>query len=91
MKDNTTYKTALANACRSLAEGRKKVFDDLVNVAMSGEYADINDKFETGEIVWFRLEDFREAGDTNIQKLYRIIREIESCRESLININGLDQ
>ena len=89
MKENSTYKNALADACRNLAEGREKIFSDLVNVAMSGEYGDINGKFEIGELVEFMLDDFRGADDTNVQKLYRLIRDIERCRESLININGL--
>ena len=89
MKENNAYKSALEDACKNLADVREKIFIDLVNVAMSGEYGDLDGKFEIGELVEFMLDDFTGVEDPNVQKLYRLIRDIESCRESLININGL--
>lgn len=84
------YKENVAKACRNLAESRKAILSDLVNVALAGEFADIDQHFEVGDVVNFQLQGFSTVSDTNVQMLYQIIAEIDQCYRSLVNINGLD-
>ena len=43
-----TYKDALKESCSAIEEARGLVFTALINVAMTGEYKDIDELFEEG-------------------------------------------
>jgi hypothetical protein len=85
------YKNAVAEACQCLAEARNKLFTAMVNVAMNGEYAELNESFDTGEFFYFEKNHFRDCEDINLMKLYEMVDHIDQTYASLVNLNGFDE
>ena len=85
-----TYKDSLRNSCDAIAKARELVFTAMVNVAMSGEYKDLDEKFEEDEEVLFDTAYFRNCEDLNIQKLLALVDTLEKTYDTMLNINGLD-
>ncbi len=83
------YKVSLEESCQAIATARHEIFSTLINVAMSGEYAEIDDLFEVGETVLFDTTYFQHCQDINLQKLLELVHNLEITHDSLTNINGL--
>ncbi len=86
---NDDYKEALAESCMAIATARQEIFSALINVAMSGEYAEIDDIFEVGETVLFDTTYFQHSQDSNLKKLLELVYHLEQTHDTLTNINGL--
>ena len=84
------YKNAVAEACQCLAEARNRLFAAMVNVAMNGEYQDLDESFEIGETFYFEKDHFKDCDDINLAKLYELIDNIDEVYGSLVNLNGFD-
>ncbi|QDH77949.1 hypothetical protein FKX85_02410 [Echinicola soli] len=85
-----TYKDALKESCSTIEEARDLVFTALINVAMTGEYKDIDELFEEGDVVRFSTAHFLNSEDNNIQMLLALVGQLEQTHDSLLNLNGLD-
>lgn len=83
------YKNAVADACQYLAEARNKLFAAMVNVAMNGEYQDLDESFDIGETFYFEKDHFKDCEDINLVNLYKLIDMIDEVHGSLLNLNGL--
>lgn len=84
------YKNAVAEACQCLAEVRSKLFTAMVNVAMNGEYQDLDESFGIGETFYFEKDHFKDCEDINLVKLYEMVDHIDQTYASLANLNGLE-
>lgn len=58
---------------------------------MKGERKDLSDKFETGDVVPFKMEDLEAVNNQNVQKLVGLLNSIEATMHSLENLNGLNR
>lgn len=63
----------------------------IINLAMCGELAELNDKFDEDDEVKFKYEDFRSVKDYNVNLLYTLLDFIEDKRRELMNVNGLQE
>ncbi|RZJ81864.1 MAG: hypothetical protein EOO47_02745 [Flavobacterium sp.] len=61
----------------------------ILNLAMSGEHAEINESLEENDTMVFEYEDFRNVTDYNVQLLYSIADFIVAKRAQLMNVNAL--
>jgi hypothetical protein len=84
------YKNAVAEACQRLAEARNKIFSAMVNVAMNGEYQDLDESFDIGATFCFEKDHFKDCDDINLAKLYELIDKIDEVYGSLVNLNGFE-
>lgn len=84
------YKNAVSEACQCLGEVRNKLFTAMVNVAMNGEYQDLDESFGIGETFYFEKDHFKDCDDINLAKLYELIDKIDEVYGSLVNLNGFD-
>ncbi|WP_134355855.1 hypothetical protein [Flavobacterium psychrophilum] len=74
----------------NLIEVRDNIFTQIVNLSMSGEFADISSTFEVGEKYNFELSHFKNSKNVNVKKLVSLCKKAEQTIFTLININGLD-
>lgn len=85
------YKNAIQEACTKIVDARQEIFSSMISVAMSGEYKELDEAFEEGDIFNFELEHFSDSKDVNVQKLYELIQKLEETYVSLLNLNGMNE
>lgn len=85
------YKLAIREACTKIVDARHELFSSLIGVAMSGEYKELDEAFEKGDIFNFELAHFSESKDVNVQELYELIQKLEETYVSLLNLNGMSE
>jgi hypothetical protein len=83
------YKVALEDAVKTLEEVENLVFTAIVNVGFSGEYSDISELHEEGEVLNLEVPMFEDTDDQNLTILTGVLKEIVAAKERLINLNGL--
>jgi hypothetical protein len=83
------YKVALEDAAKTLQEVENVVFTAIVNVGFAGEYSDISQLHEEGEVLNLELPMFEDTDDRNLTLLTEIVKEIAKTKERLIRLNGL--
>ncbi|MFD2518234.1 hypothetical protein [Salinimicrobium flavum] len=63
----------------------------IINMGMTGEFAEINEIFREGDTFKFDLEMFRDSKDQNMQLLLGLFDELETVMNTLANINGITE
>ena len=86
--NNEIYKTHLESVPVVLQEAIDELQTIIINLAMSGELAAVNDKFEQDDSFIFKYEDFRNLTDYNVNLLYTLSDFIDDKRRELMNVNG---
>ena len=86
-----TYREKIILAYRALLETHEELIDRIINVGMTGQYADVNEVFEPGDTFKFDLEMFRDSKDQNLQLMLNFFDELENVMNSLANINGITE
>lgn len=66
-----------------------EIFLAIVNLGMSGELKEMDDRFEVGESFAFKQSDFESLSDQNVQRLLALKTEIEDTLDFLQNINAV--
>ena len=85
-----SYKNAIREVCVTLSKSRNEIFTSMINVAMNGEYQEIDEAFSDGDIFSFELSHFADCKDVNLKLLHELIQKLESTYSSILNINSLD-
>ncbi|MBA4301710.1 MAG: hypothetical protein C0433_16645 [Cyclobacterium sp.] len=62
----------------------------MINVAMNGEYQEIDKVFADGDVFSFGLSHFANCKDFNLKLLHELIQKLESTYASILNLNSLD-
>ena len=87
---NVDYRHCLEEAVQALDEMESKLFTAMVNLGFKGVYAELDGVHEVGEVVHFELAMFEDTGDTNLESLVELIRQVEITKTRMINLNGLE-
>lgn len=91
MKSNKEiYRSHLETAPIVLRETVDQLQLIILNLAMSGEFGEINNQFEESDTVVFGYEDFRHVTDYNVQLLYSVTDFVIAKRAELMNVNALE-
>jgi tRNA U34 5-carboxymethylaminomethyl modifying GTPase MnmE/TrmE len=85
------YRFALIEAVNQLIEARNDLQVKIVNLAMSGEFSEINDIFEVGDEIPVDLEYFKNIKDINVNALLKMYYDIDHLVNHLCNINNIDE
>jgi hypothetical protein len=83
------YKTTIINAINSLTTTQVATFSSIVNIGMASDLKDL--EFEEGEEIDFELAHFDGSNDINIQTLVALFRQMEEAKQSLINLNAINE
>jgi hypothetical protein len=86
---NTEYRDKLIEAVNCLNQMQFDLFTPLVNIAMFGEFSQINEMFDIGDSLNFDDEMFKNCKDINVQMLNKLLQEIKVVTESMTNINAI--
>ena len=84
------YRKMLLNSVNYLIDVRQQLFAEIVNLAMKGEFSDIDDVIDLGYTYEFHLQHFKDSEDINVQKLVELILTLETTVDSLINLNRIE-
>lgn len=84
-----TYRNHLINTVNDLVDILMKLDINIINLAMSGEFAEVDAQFEIGDTLRLDVSDFENIEDQNVQQLIRIFHLVFEANNSLRNINGL--
>ena len=85
----TEYRESLEDAVRALHLAEIDLFTVLVNVSFKGVYADIARLHEPDEVLNLELAMFEATGDTNLNALVEVVKQVARTKQSLISLNAL--
>ncbi|RYE31697.1 MAG: hypothetical protein EOP48_31345 [Sphingobacteriales bacterium] len=85
------YRTNVKDALRNLIKVNESIYSSIINIAMQGELKEFNDSVPIGETHQFNFDLFRNSDDATIQLLVKLIYEVETTFESIMNINGIKE
>lgn len=86
---SVAYRNTLLKAIINLDSFLEDLNLDIVNLAMNGEFAEVDELFEEGDVVRLNLGDFVDADDQNIQKLVHVFYVISEIKNTLLNTNAI--
>jgi hypothetical protein len=76
---------------RALQDTHEALMERIINVGMTGKYAEVNEVFQPGDTFKFDVEMFRDSKDQNLQLLFILFDTLEETMNSLANINGITE
>ena len=74
------YRIKLIESIQYLMKSTDETFTELINLAMVGEFSEIDTEFEEGESVKFDIAYFRNCKDQNVQVL---IKQLDDTNERI--------
>lgn len=85
------YRNKIILTYRALLETHEELMERIINVGMTGQFAEVNEVFQPGDTFKFDLEMFRDSKDQNLQLLLRFFDELENVMNTLANVNGITE
>lgn len=85
-----TQRELMVTAIQDLIICRNNIFDNIVNLAMSGELSHLANAVDIGEKYEFKMNHFRNLEDKNVNTLIKICEVIESEIPVLMDENDID-
>lgn len=85
-----TQRELMVTAIQDLIICRNSIFDNIVNLAMSGELSHLADAIDIDEKYEFKMNHFRNLEDKNVNTLIKICEVIESEIPVLMDENDID-
>lgn len=82
-----TYREKIIMSYLYMQSMRDGLLDNIINVAMSGEYKSISETFSLGDSYEFDLLQFRDTDDISLNRLIDVYDEMDATMDSLINLN----
>ena len=86
----TEYRNELIKTVNSLIKSKEALLLRIVNIAMVGEFKDIADTFEYGDVYEFNIEQFKNSNDFNLNNMVLLYKTIEENIDTIINLNKLE-
>ncbi|WP_291094655.1 hypothetical protein [Empedobacter sp. UBA6745] len=85
------YRNFLIDSINSLEKAEQETFTNLLNIADNGEYSNILDAFDKGDVYEFNIKHFEDTDDQNLQSLVYLYKEIATIKHHLINLNSIKE
>lgn len=83
------YRFALIEAINQLIDNRNDIEERMINLAMAGEFAEINDMFEEGDTIPADVEYFKNCKDINVQQLLKLYCTVDDMVPFFMNVNNI--
>ena len=87
---NEEYRQALTDAVCALNDSENELFTAMINIGFKGVYDDISKLHERNEVLDLELSMFEHTGDSNLDTLIDVIKQITAAKHFLINLNSLE-
>ena len=87
--EKSQYRNYLIKTINNLDKAEQDTFSGLLNLADNGEYINILDAFEVGDVYKFNIKHFENSDDQNLQRLVYLYKEIATIKNQLINLNAI--
>jgi len=84
------YRETLEDALKNLVEVNSKIYDSIIQIAMTGELNEWSRSVPIGEVHNFDFELFKSCSDTNIQLLVTLIEKIDETYRTIKNVNAIE-
>ncbi len=84
------YRECVKDALKNLVEVNETIYDSIVPIAMTGELKEWSKSVPIGEVHHFDFELFRNCADINVQKLVKLIEEVDSVYHTIKNLNAIE-
>lgn len=84
-----TYRENLLEGYHYLGAIRNVVFENAINIAMSGELKDFNDTVDVGESYNVELKHLKGTNDINLNKFIELFEKVDEMMKSIIILNGI--
>ena len=88
---NPAYREQIIETINNLIDARELIFEQIVNLAMSNEYAYLQEAFEQGDHYDFSLNHFENMEDVNVQKLVTLCKINEETVFTIMDLNGINE
>jgi len=85
------YRIKLIESIQYLMKSADETFTELINLAMVGEFSEIDTEFEEGESVKFDIAYFRNCKDQNVQVLIKQLDDTNERIRWLVNVNNIKE
>ncbi|TDN87091.1 hypothetical protein DET49_11445 [Salegentibacter sp. 24] len=85
------YREKIILSYRVLLKTHQKFQERIINVGMTGEFAEVNTVFQPGDTYNFDLDQFRGTNDINLNTLLALFDELENSMNNLASINGITE
>lgn len=85
------YRDFLIKSINNLDKAEQETFTSLLNLADKGEYSNILDAFDNGDVYEFNIVHFEKSDDQNLQRLVHLYKEIATIKNQLINLNAIKE
>ncbi len=82
------YQHKVIKAFETLEEVKIELFTSLINVAMAGDYKEVDELLDNEETFSFRESDFDRADDPNVQILLYLVKQMTIAQEEMTIWNG---
>lgn len=83
------YRETLVKAVAELDCFLYDMNDNIVNLVMKGDFAEIDTLFKDGDVLTFNISDFENVEDQNVQKLIALYYKVKEVSQSIRNINAI--
>ncbi|SOC81599.1 hypothetical protein SAMN06296241_3180 [Salinimicrobium sediminis] len=88
---STSYRNKIILTYRALLDAHEEIMERIINMGMTGEFAEINEVFQPGDSFKFDVEMFRDSKDQNLQLLLGLFDELEDVMKTLADLNGITE
>jgi hypothetical protein len=85
------YRFTLIEAVNQLIKSRNEFDVRIVNLAMSGEFAEIDALFEVGDVIPADMGYFEHCKDINVQELLKLYNQTNDLIHTLVNVNNIKE
>jgi len=83
------YTQQLKNTFSALESMYFDLFGHVISLSMSQEWKEVNNQFSPGDIVDFKIADFKNISDQNIHKLLSLMASMDETLEFLKAQNNI--
>lgn len=83
------YRKFLLKALVTLEETVDNLNIVVLNLAMNGEWNEIDELFANGDTIFTKHEDFRTIEDTNVKQLISAVDKLSETFQSVRNVNAI--
>ena len=89
--DKEYYHTLLEETVSQLEAMKISLFSSIVNIGMVGVYPEIHACMNEGDSYEFEPAHFMDTGDANLDILMKALEALAEAKESLKNLNAIDE
>lgn len=85
------YRKVIIESCNELLRIDRELLTTSVNIAMNGEYEELNNLFNSGDCFEFEWGYFENSSDSNLEAIISLHKQIRNTLNDIIYRNNILQ